>query len=104
MTNVATRLARRALWAAHGQPRPFRAFCRYGLVGVLVDLDHLPLYLALAVPGWPWKAPDGRFLHWPILSLLWVACFLVGSLLVGLLWDQIGASLWDGSEKEYYGN
>lgn len=69
---------------------PSRAFWLFGFVSLLLDLDHLPRFIAIAFPRLQWQTPPARFLHWPAVLLTWYACIAMGTLCMGLLAFKLG--------------
>jgi hypothetical protein len=92
--------------ACHRLAYPSRAFWLFGLVSVLLDLDHLPRFMSVAFLGASaqippmgkgtslrWQTPPSRFCHWPMVVLLWAVCLCLGTLSLGLLAYKLGEAI-----------
>jgi hypothetical protein len=71
------------LWYNHGLARAFRIFCRCGLAGILIDLDHLPRILALFLGTG--TTPPGRPFHKVLVIFSWAVSGALVPLYIGLL-------------------
>jgi hypothetical protein len=71
------------LWYNHGLARAFRIFCRCGLAGILIDLDHLPNIVAQFLGTSP--VPAGRLFHKITVIICWYCAGCLSALYIGLL-------------------